>query len=107
MKTVTVAVVACLLATAGSAIAITQRVESNKDLRDGLQQVVRIGCERDREFASQLRTIVQRGRDNARRYRDEGVLTQEQYERAVRENQRALELLSLPDCKAYVLLVTG
>lgn len=106
MRAVVAAIVACLLATAGSAIAITQRFESNKDLREGLQQVVRIGCERDREFATQLRTIVQRGADNAKRYRDEGVLTQEQYERAVRENRRALKLLALPDCEAYVLLVT-
>jgi len=90
---------------ATSAFVFVSRIEQRKATTAGLQQVTQIGCDRDRHLISQLRALIQRSRDNARQYHKDGLLNDDQYERAISENEHALRVLALPDCTAVVLLV--
>lgn len=63
------------------------------------QAVATLSCNRDFNQTSELRTIINSGRDNIELLVQEGTLTREQADRSLDESDKALDRLPLPDCR--------
>ena len=86
------------------AIIATQRESDNRttDVRAASALVVREGCLRDRNTVNQLRSILRNSRPRLKEYRDQGILNDDQYVKAIVDSKAAEQRLAVPDCKAIV-----
>lgn len=72
------------------------------DVRGAAAKVVRQGCDRDVNSASELVDILKGARNRLASYHKQGILTDDQYRVALYENNKAVSRLTIPDCKAIV-----
>lgn len=80
--------------------------ERRNEIIAATQRVIRDSCERGNSQRIILRDLISQGNTTARQYRDEGLLTQAQYERAVENNREAVARLKDVDCEKAVSRVS-
>lgn len=69
------------------------------------QKVIYDSCVRGNDTRALLRSLITDGQSQLKLYLKDGVLTQEQYDRAIAANKAAATKLSDVDCKAAVSTV--
>jgi hypothetical protein len=80
-------------------VASTQQVvDGNREAIEAARRFDHVSCARDRETIKQLRKIIADGKASLVNYRDEGLLSQAQYRRAVKASDDALQSLPPVHC---------
>lgn len=72
--------------------------QGRQNLQQSARVVVLAGCKRDNDTRAAVRRIIRRSARELPKYLKEGVITKEQYKRAVDANRDALALLGSTNC---------